>query len=161
VHQFATEPARAVDRLADVRDDPVTPAAHFISEDSESSGPSSSDRALSYDTTGGAPRIRDSRLLNDETPLGQSYLERGVVEIARRPSLSERFDRLENPPIHLDRTVARAQRKPAEVDRGFARGDLHRDLHTDLAVHEPGPLGALLSRLGPRDSDTTVDQPVA
>jgi len=110
---------RTFDRFIDIQDDSATPAAHLVAEDPEASRPAASDRTFGNHATLLAVVVADGRLLDHEASLGHLHDERGVVEIARRPSLKPRCDRLEDASVQPHRVAARAEREPVEVDSDF------------------------------------------
>jgi hypothetical protein len=63
----------------------------------------------------------DRRLLDHERSLRKFDLKRGVVEIARRPPLQPRGQRLVDASVEPDEVPARAERQPVQVNPGHAR----------------------------------------
>ena len=78
---------RAVDGLGDVRDVAAAPKADLVAEDPKSARPATADRAFGDDAPLLAAPVVDRRLLDDERPLRDLDLERGVVEVTRRTPL--------------------------------------------------------------------------
>jgi len=74
----------AVDSLGDVRNVSVAPKADLVAEDPESAGPASSDGTFGNDAALLAAEVWDRRLLDDERPLWNLDLERGVIKLAGR-----------------------------------------------------------------------------
>lgn len=64
-----------LDRLDNIGDDAIAPAAHFVAEEAEATRCAYADRTLGHDTSlaAHAPRWR---LLNHVPPLGHGHLER-------------------------------------------------------------------------------------
>lgn len=63
----------------------------------------------------------DRRLLDHERSLREFDLKRGVVEVARRPSLQVRGQRLVDASVEPDEVPARAKRQPVQVNPGHPR----------------------------------------
>jgi hypothetical protein len=79
-------------------------------------------RALGDDAPLLAAPVVDRRLLDHERSLRDFDLQRGVVEVARRPPLEPRCNRLEDASVQPHRVAARAEREPVEVDPRFGLG---------------------------------------
>jgi len=75
VFGVGTQALRALDRLGLVRDVSVTPAAHLVPEEAEAAGCADADGAFG-DHASLTARAPCRRLLDHETSLGHTYLER-------------------------------------------------------------------------------------
>jgi hypothetical protein len=93
------QPPRAIDRLADIRDDTIAPATHLVAEDPKAPCPARTNRATSAHATPRSVTARDGRLLDHEASLRHAHLKRGVVEITRRPMLAPRHHRFDTRPL--------------------------------------------------------------
>jgi hypothetical protein len=133
---------RTFDRFIGIRDDSATPATHLVAEDPEASRPAASDGTLGDDAALSAVVVADGRLLDHEASLRHLHDERGVVEIARRPSLKPRCDRLEDASVQPHRMAARAEREPVEVDSS-SRLCRHAGI---LTTARPARIGAKTDR---------------
>src|SRR5688572_24534624 len=78
---IGAQTARALDRLCEVRDASVAPAAYLVAEEAEASGRASRDRALGDDSPLQALAPR-RRLLDHEPSLGRVHLQRRMEEVA-------------------------------------------------------------------------------
>ncbi|HEX2346030.1 MAG TPA: hypothetical protein VHI12_05560 [Gaiellaceae bacterium] len=134
---------RALDRFIDIRDGSATPATHLIAEDPEASRPAASDRTFGNHATLLNVVVADGRLLDHEASLRHLHDERGVVEIARRPPLKPRCDRLEDASVQPHQVAARAEREPVEVDPG-SRLCRHAGI---LTTARPARIGAETDRV--------------
>lgn len=114
------QPLWTLYRLGDVGDDAVTPAAHLVAKDPETSRPAAPNRALSHDTT---PRsvAKDRRLLDDESPVRHADLKRRVVEVARGTPRAPCCDRLVDASVQTYGVTTRTQRKPVQIDAAPSR----------------------------------------
>ncbi len=102
------EPPRAVDRLVDVGDDAVAPAAHLVAEQPQPTRPAAADRALGDDARARRRGRRGSAPSRSRTPLVHPHHECGVVEIEARapPEPAPR-------PASNTRPLSRTERPPA------------------------------------------------
>ena len=110
------QPPRAIDRLAEIRDDTIAPASHRVAEDPKAPCPACANRATSGHATPSSVTARDGRLLNHEASLRHEHLKRGVVEITRRPMLEPRHHRFEHATVETDGMAPRPQRQPVQID---------------------------------------------
>jgi hypothetical protein len=99
-----------LDRLGDIRDDAIAPAAQLVAEVSEASRPAASDRAFGDDATLLAVAVGDWRLLDHEAALRHAHLKRRVVKLARRLPLERRCHRLLDASVQPNGVAARAER---------------------------------------------------
>ena len=106
---------RALDRLRDVGDDAVAPAADLVAEEAEAPGCSCADRTLGDDAPL-ATLAPSRRLLDHEPPFRHLHFEGRVVELRAVPVLQPRRDRLEDKAIQTNGVTARAERQPIPVD---------------------------------------------
>jgi hypothetical protein len=95
----------------------TAPEPDLVTEDPKSACPASADGALGDDTTLLAAPIVDRRLLDHECSLRDFNLKRGVVEVARRPPLQPRRQRLVDATVEPDEVPARAEGQPVQVNR--------------------------------------------
>ncbi len=110
------QPPRAIDRLADIRDDTIAPTTHLGAEDPKAPCPARANRATSGHATPRSVTARDGRLLNHEASLRHAHLKRGVVEITRRPMLEPRHHRFEHATVETHGMATRPQRQPVQID---------------------------------------------
>jgi hypothetical protein len=107
--------ARALDRLGNVGDQPLAPAADLVAEQSERPEQPGADRSLRDDAaTRGAAGNR--RHLDHEASVRETDLERRVIEVTAAPPLQPGRDRLEHAPIQPNRVSARTERQPVKED---------------------------------------------
>jgi len=99
---------RALDRLANVRDNAAMPAAQLVTENPEAPCPVAADRTFPNDPALGAVCVGDRRHLDNEAPLRHAHLERRVVEVAGGPPLETRGHSLEDSTVQTYRMAARA-----------------------------------------------------
>ena len=81
------QPQRTLDRLGNVWDDAVAPAADLVTEDSETACPSRSDLSLRDDAAGRCGVSTTGRLLDDEPSVRYANLERRVIKVTCVPAL--------------------------------------------------------------------------
>jgi hypothetical protein len=142
---------RALDRLGNIRNDAVAPAAHLVAEEAEAAGYAYADRA-SGDDAALAAFAPCRRLLDHESSLGHVYFERRVVEVGAVAVLQARRERLEDEAVQADGVAAGAEREPIEVDAvGLSR---RRLVGTSVWIH--GFRGFLDSSLSPRPRQQLV-----
>ena len=99
----------------------TAPEPDLVAEDPESARPASADGAFGDDTALLSAPVVDRRLLDHERSLREFDLKRGVVEVARRPPLQPRGQRLVDASVEPDEVPARAERQPVQVNPGHAR----------------------------------------
>jgi hypothetical protein len=125
-HQFEQPPCafgivaqalRALDRLGNIRNDAVAPAAHLVAEEAQAAGCACADRA-SGDDAALAAFAPCRRLLDHESSLGHVYFERRVVEVGAVAVLQARRDRLEDEARSGGRSW---RRRRAVANRGRCR----------------------------------------
>jgi hypothetical protein len=105
----------ALDRLGDVGYQSVPPAADLVAKEPEPPEQRGADWSLGDDAAArGAAGNR--RHLDHEARLGETELQRRVVEVAATPPLEPGRDRLEYAPVQPDRVSARTERQPVEED---------------------------------------------
>lgn len=105
--RVARQQLRTLDRLCNVRDDPVSPAAQLVAEDAEPFRPAAPDGSLSDHATLRAIAARDRRLLDHEASLRYVHDESRVVEVAARASFEASGHRLEDASVQADGVAAR------------------------------------------------------
>src|SRR5207248_3351571 len=86
-----------VDRLGNVGDDPVAPAANLVAKEPEASRGSAADGAFGDDAPLGPVAVADRRHLDHESAVRHSDHKRGVVDVALRTALAPRGQRLVDP----------------------------------------------------------------
>ncbi|MGH2826177.1 MAG: hypothetical protein ACRDKF_04320 [Actinomycetota bacterium] len=120
---IVTEALRACDCFTDVRDDPLAPAPDLIAEGAEAAKVAASNWAFDGYPSGYSVRVRDGpRVLDHETPLRQSYLERRMVKVERSPAFEAGVDGLVYATVEADEVSTRSEREPVEMDARFDRG---------------------------------------
>jgi hypothetical protein len=106
----------ALDRLTCIRDYAAVPAAHLVAEDPEARCPAAADRSFPNDTPLRAVGVGDRSHLDHDAPLGSAHLKRRVVDVTDGSTREPRRHRFVDAAVQTDRTAARAQREPEEVD---------------------------------------------
>jgi hypothetical protein len=96
----------------------VEPKANLVAEDPKSARPASADGAFGDDAAQVPAPVVDGRLLDDERPLRDLHLERGVVEVPRLTPPQPRGQRFVDTTVKPDEVSACAQRQPVQVNRG-------------------------------------------
>jgi hypothetical protein len=124
--RILAEAVRALDRLGDVGNVAVAPAAHLVPEESEAACRACPDRTLGDDAALGAVAGSDRCLLDYETSLRHAHLKCGVVEVAAVSPLEPRHNCLEDAPVQPDRVATRPERKPVQIDLGDRKKRSHR-----------------------------------
>ena len=96
----------------------VAPAADFIAEEPRTANGRETHRALAYNTAIGLGVAPHRRHLDHETVPVELYFQRRVVEVARFAMFVPCHHCFEDAavPSHAARGIARAQRKPVQVD---------------------------------------------
>jgi hypothetical protein len=120
---------RARDRLGGIRDDPVPPTAHLVTEHPPAPHRTPADRALDGHPARRAVGIRDRpAVLDDKASLWQAHLERRVVQVQRPPVLQARVDGLPDAPVQLDEPATGTQWEPVQLDAPLASRWRDREL---------------------------------
>jgi hypothetical protein len=109
---------RTVYGLGDVGNVSVAPHANLVAEYPKSACPATADGASGNDAPLLPAQVWDRRLLDDERPLRDLDLERGVVEIAPRTPLNPGHERLVGATVEPDEVPTCAERQPVQVDPG-------------------------------------------
>ena len=109
---------RAVYGLGDVRNVSTEPKTDLVAEDPKSAGPATADSAFGDDAPLHPAPVVDRRLLDDERPLGDFDLERGVVEVTRRTPPHPGRQRLVDATVEADEVSTGAEGQPVQVDCG-------------------------------------------
>src|SRR5579872_3917055 len=100
------EAAWAVDRLTDVGDLTVEPPAQLPAEHPKPRRPPQADGALGDDASVCAMAVVHGSLLDDVAALWDVDDESRVIQVARRPPLDSRSDRLVDPAVETDEVAA-------------------------------------------------------
>jgi hypothetical protein len=111
------QPAWAFDRLSEVGNDSVPPAADLVLEDPQAARPASSNRTNCYDAAEGGVARRDGCLFDRIASFRQAYDECGVVEVAHRSVGSASGEPFEDASVVADGVAACAERQPVQIDR--------------------------------------------
>ena len=114
-----SQPSGALDRLAEIGDDSVPPAADLVAEDAEATRPAGTDGAAAGDSSSLRVGIGHRSALDRVPALGHAHLERRVIEVERAPVLEERHDGLEDLAVEAHRVTSGAQGEPIQVDAGL------------------------------------------
>ena len=125
---IVAEPARALDGLGDVRDDPVPPAAHLIAEEPQASRDGRANRTLGDHTTSGGVVDWNRGHLDHEPALRHASLQRRVVEVAHTTTAECRRHGFEQAPVQPHRPTAGPERQPVKVYGGAIRAHVSRSL---------------------------------
>ena len=99
----------------------TAPEPDLVAEDPKSGRPASADGSFGDNTAILSAPVVDRRLLDHERSLRELDLKRGVVEVAGRPPLQPRGQRLIHASVEPDEVPARAERQPVQVNPGHAR----------------------------------------
>ena len=108
----------AIHCLGDIGNVSVEPKTDLVAEYPKSACPATADGASGNDAPLLPAQVWDRRLLDDEGPLRDFDLKRGVVEIARRTPLQPRRQRLVDATVKPDETPTGAERQPVQIDCG-------------------------------------------
>src|SRR4051794_29098796 len=106
-----------VDGLGDVRYVAARPEPDLVAEDPTAARPPGADGAFGDDAALLAAPVVHRGLLDHERRLPELDLERGVVEVARRPALQPRRQPLVEAAVDPDEVPARSERQPVQVYR--------------------------------------------
>jgi hypothetical protein len=115
-----SEVPRTLHGLRDVGNVSAPPQPDLVAEDPESTRPAAADGALGDDAPLHAAPVMDRRLLDDECPLWDFDLERGVIEVACAAVLQSSRHRLVDATVEPDELPTGAERQPVEVDGGLS-----------------------------------------
>lgn len=111
---------RAVHCLSHVRDAAAMPNPDLVAKHAQATCPGVAYGAFRDDSPLVSAQVGNRGLLDDVGLPSNFDLERRVIEIAGRAPLPPRRDYLERAAVVFDRVSAGAQRKPVQVDRGYA-----------------------------------------
>ena len=114
---IVAEASRALERLADVRNDAVAPAPDLVAEQPKATGRARPDRTLGDDSALAA-LAPSRRLLDHKPPLRVPHLKRRVVEVAAIAVCQPRREPFEDAPVQTDGVATGAQGEPVQIDRG-------------------------------------------
>ena len=90
------QPLGALDRLAEVWNDSVTPAPHLIAKDAQVARPTAPDSTSADDPPLVAIGVWYRATLNREAALRHVHLKRRVVEVEPAPAFEQRHSGLED-----------------------------------------------------------------
>jgi hypothetical protein len=122
---IARQAGRPAHRRAEIRDEPVPPAAHLVAKQAQPTRVPTADGARGDDTAALLVAVRRRRELDRVTLVAHVHDEHRVVEVAARPPLPGGLERLEDATVQAHAVSARAERDPVEVD-GRRAGVVHR-----------------------------------
>jgi hypothetical protein len=108
----------AVDCLSYVGYVSVAPSPDLVAEDPKPSCPARTDGAAGDDVALRAVAGADRGHLDYEPSIGNSDLDRGVVEVIAVPPLEPGEERLVHDAVQTYGVTARAKRQPVEIDPG-------------------------------------------
>ena len=123
--RIAGEPACPADRLAEIRDQPVRPAAHLVAEQARPPEVSATDCSGRDHPAARPEAVRRRRELDRVANTAELDDQRGVIEIAPGTVLVSGCDRLEDPAVETDGVATRAKRDPVQI-HGCCRRGVHR-----------------------------------
>src|SRR5437588_12955397 len=124
----------------------VGPKTDLVAEDPRSACPVTADGAFGDDASPLAAQVRDRRLLDDERPLWDSDLERGVVEVAHRAPLHSCHQRLVGATVEPDEVTACAEWQPVQVDCSRPSCRIASE-HVSAVLSHTGSIASALSLL--------------
>jgi hypothetical protein len=104
------------DSLTQVGNRPITPASDLISEETEAPEHFEANGTLGDNATPISVIVWDRSLLDDVASLGDSDLQRRVVEVTSWSVADQSRERLVQPAAHTHDVCVCAQRNPEEVD---------------------------------------------
>lgn len=113
--RIGAETLRARDRLIDVGDHAVAPAADLVSEEREVAERPCANRTFSDDST--LLSLSPHRCLLDHEPgFRHVHLKRGVIKVAGGPVFEQCCAPFEDLSVQAHRATTRAERQPVQID---------------------------------------------